>query len=153
MKHHAKTIHQLKDLIKINSERIKDYQDAIDCLKGERKELSIAYSKMIEQSLQFKTELENTVIIYGGALKDYNPGSIFEKWLALKDDFKYQNIDSSHDICISCEDALLKAYKKLTQDTDIDRDTRELLDKQHQKLEKYSCEIKNILEEYETIHS
>lgn len=148
MKHHAKTISQLQDLIIINAELVRDYQKAIDALPKKSSELSFAYSTMIEQSIQFQNELKKTVIIHGANLNDHQPyGAIYEKWLELKEDFKQDNNISEQHICIHCEDALIKTYELLTKDKTIDRDTKEILVLQLEKLTKKTKKIKTLLAE------
>ncbi len=148
MKHHAKTISQLQDLIIINAELVKDYQKAIDALPEKGSELGFAYSTMIAQSIQFQNDLKKTVIIHGANLNDHQPyGVIYEKWLELKEDFEQDGNISKHHICIHCEDALIKTYELLIKDKTIDRDTKEILALQKEKLSKKTKKVKQLLAE------
>src|SRR5688572_12598416 len=76
------TIDTLNDLIKVNLERIKGYEKAIENTGTMDAELNTLYSRMMEESYDYNRELSERVVNIGGepATDTTVPGKIYHAW-------------------------------------------------------------------------
>lgn len=108
------TIEVLNDLIKINHDRIKGYQKAIENTDTMEAELNTLYSRMIEESYEYNRELSEFVVLLGGepATDTTVPGKIYHAWMDVKATFSGNDTKSTLSACEFGEDAAQKAYAK-----------------------------------------
>lgn len=101
----------LNDLIKINNDRIEGYEKARTDLARDL-ELIHLFKDKIQQSVDFKKQLEEKIISLGGQATDDTTvrGKIFRVWMEVKNSFNPANSKSILDSCEFGEQAALKAY-------------------------------------------
>lgn len=109
----TKTIETLNDLIKINHDRIRGYEKAIENTDTLEAELRTLFSRMIEESHEYNRELSELVIRLGGepANDTTVPGKIYHAWMDVKATFSGNDAKSTLAACEFGEDAAQKAYK------------------------------------------
>lgn len=132
--HRDELIEVLNDLIRINNDRIRGYEKAIDETKDLDTDLKAVFRRMADESRQHKAELVLEVQKSGGnADVDSTTGSgkIYRAWMDLKATFSGKN---RHAVLASCEfgeDAAQKAYQQaLESDATMDVDVRQLITRQ-----------------------
>jgi len=108
------TIEIVNDLIKINNDRIKGYEKAIDNTDILEAELKTLYARMAEESYEYNRELSDVVINAGGepANDTSVPGKIYHAWMDVKATFSGEDTKSTLAACEFGEDAAQKAYAK-----------------------------------------
>jgi uncharacterized protein (TIGR02284 family) len=108
------TIATLNDLIKINYDRIKGYEKAIENTDTPEAELKTLYSRMIEESYEYNRELSEVVSRLGGepASDTTVPGKIYHAWMDVKATFTGKDTKSILAACEYGEDAAQKAYSE-----------------------------------------
>ena len=108
------TIATLNDLIKINHDRIKGYEKAIENTDTPEAELKTLYSRMIEESYEYIRELSEVVSRLGGepASDTTVPGKIYHAWMDVKATFTGKDTKSILAACEYGEDAAQKAYSE-----------------------------------------
>jgi len=125
-----RTIEILNDLIKINNDRIKGYEKAVDNTEPLEAELKTVYSRMIEESYVYVRELSEKVIELGGepATDTTVPGKIYHAWMDVKVTFSGNDTKSTLSACEFGEDAAQKAYAKaLDKDSPMSADSYDLI--------------------------
>ena len=108
------TIATLNDLIKINHDRIKGYEKAIENTDTPEAELKTLYSRMIEESYEYIRELSEVVSRLGGepASDTTVPGKIYHAWMDVKATFTGKDTKSILAACEYGEEAAQKAYSE-----------------------------------------
>lgn len=108
------TIEILNDLVKINNDRIRGYEKAIENTDTMEAELKALYSRMMEESYDYNRELSELVIKLGGDPSDETtvPGKIYHAWMDVKATFSGNDTKSTLAACEFGEDAAQKAYEK-----------------------------------------
>ncbi len=132
-----KTIEILNDLVKINNDRIKGYEKAIENTEPLEAELKTVYSRMIEESYVYVRELSEKVIELGGepAADTTVPGKIYHAWMDVKVTFSGNDTKSTLAACEFGEDAAQKAYAKaLDKDSPMSADSYDLILRQKSSL-------------------
>jgi len=130
----------LNDLVQINNDRIEGYERAIKELKGEEPDLQELFSKMISESVEYKSQL-----VSAGADPDNattNSGKIYRIWMDLKAVFTGHDRQSVLENCEFGEDAAQKAYKMALEEENLPFDTLGLLTQQKQALKMSHDRIK-----------
>ncbi len=104
----------MNDLLKINNDRIANYEKAINESKDLDIDLKAIFEKMIQQSTQYKNDLTKEIEKNAGIVEDDTTsasGKIYRAWMEIKSSFT----DSDrHSILASCEfgeDAAQRAYE------------------------------------------
>ncbi len=127
------TIEIINDLIKINNDRIKGYEKAIENTDSLEAELRTLYSRMIEESHEYNRELSDRVAQLGGepASDSSVPGKIYRAWMDVKATFSGNDTKSTLAACEFGEDAAQKAYAKaLENESNLAPDVRDLITRQ-----------------------
>ena len=104
----------LNDLVKINHDRIKGYEKAIENTDSMDAELRTLYSRMSEESYEYVRELTERISALGGetASDTTIPGKIYHGWMDVKATFTGNDTKSMLAACEFGEDAAQKAYAK-----------------------------------------
>jgi uncharacterized protein (TIGR02284 family) len=145
MKTHEACINVLNDLVKINNDRIEGYQKAVDELKdGEDFDLKTLFSRMIMESEQYRTELSDMILSYGGEVADGSmaSGKLYRAWMDVKAFFTGGDRETVLNNCETGEDAAQKAYQMALEEEDIMPETKELIARQKATLKQSHDEIK-----------
>lgn len=127
------TIATLNDLIKINHDRIKGYEKALENTDSMEAELRTLYSRMIEESFVYNRELSDLVTKLGGepASDTTVPGKIYHAWMDVKATFSGKDTKSILSACEYGEDAAQKAYSEAIDiSTALTPEANELIIKQ-----------------------
>ena len=114
----------LNDLIKINNDRVKGYEKAIENTETLEAEVKTLYARMAEESYDCIRELSEAVVKAGGepATETTVPGKIYHAWMDVK---------STLAACEFGEDAAQKAYEKaLEKDSPLPQDVYDLIARQ-----------------------
>lgn len=122
----------INDLIKINNDRIKGYQLAIE--ESDSSELNMLFNSLIMESKEYINQLTNRLIELGGSKEDVSdstttPGKIYRAWMDVK--LKFSSTKKS--VLESCEfgeDAWRRAYESAL-DVNLDSETIELISNQY----------------------
>lgn len=115
----------LKDLIRINSDRIAGYRKALEGLRTGDDDLRNVFSDMIQMSEQHVEELSREA---GENPPDDTPGALYRAWAEIRALFTGHDRSSVLENCESAEDAALKAYEKaLDPEADISNRCRNLV--------------------------
>ena len=120
----------LNDLIKINNDRIKGYEKAIENTDTLEAEVKTLYARMIEESYEYNRELSEQVVKAGGepATDTSVPGKIYHAWMDVKATFSGHDTKSTLVACEFGEDAAQKAYEEaLKEDAALPSDVRQLI--------------------------
>lgn len=142
MENNKATIETLNDLIQINNDRIKGYENAVK--ETEDAELVTVFNNKILESQQFRSTLTEEVQVLGadGDTGTSVSGTIHRTWLELKAKFTGH---SSHSILEDCEfgeDAIKKAYQSALEEEHLPAYLRDILNDQKLILDQSHDEIK-----------
>ena len=127
------SIEILNDLIKINNDRVKGYEKAIENTETLEAELKTLYARMAEESYDCIRELSEAVVKAGGepAAETTVPGKIYHAWMDVKATFTGQDTKSTLAACEFGEDAAQKAYEKaLEKDSPLPQEVYDLIARQ-----------------------
>lgn len=134
------TTEVLNDLVQINNDRIEGYQKAIDELKEGDSDLKELFSRMIAESIEYKSQLASA-----GAHTDNdttNSGKIYRVWMDVKAIFTGHDRQTVLNNCEFGEDAAQKAYNSALAEGDLPSDVIVLLTQQKQGLKASHDKIK-----------
>ncbi len=142
MENNQATIETLNDLIQINNDRIKGFENAVK--ETEDSELVSVFNNKILESQQFRSTLTKEVQVLGaeGDMGNSVSGTIHRTWLELKAKFTGH---SSHSILEDCEfgeDAIKKAYQSALEEEHLPVYIRDILNDQKMILDQSHDEIK-----------
>jgi uncharacterized protein (TIGR02284 family) len=137
----------LNDLIEINNDRIVGYEKAIDELKEENEDLRPLFQRYIQESSQYKSELETEVTRLGSEPADgtTNSGKIYRVWMDLKAVVTGKDRKTVLENCEFGEDAAQKAYDMaLNADEELEPTVRDLIVRQKTQLRVGHDEVKRL---------
>jgi uncharacterized protein (TIGR02284 family) len=137
MSSNEKLIEVLNDLIMINNDRTKGYENASEEAKSIDVDLHATFNKMANESRKYAAELSNEVQRLGGepAIGTTNSGKIFRAWMDVKATFSGKDRQAILESCEFGEDAAQKAYRDaLASDAEIGAKTRQLIAEQQSSL-------------------
>jgi uncharacterized protein (TIGR02284 family) len=144
----------LNDLVKINNDRISEYERAI----SESKELDIdlkgIFEEMVHQSNQYKGELCEKIRFEQGVVEDEGTpsGKIYLAWMNIKSSFSNTDRLSILSACEFVEDAAQRAYESaIASDCLLDDNVRALIEQQRAGLRKSHDMIKKQHEVYKAL--
>ncbi|QNL48387.1 PA2169 family four-helix-bundle protein [Olivibacter sp. SDN3] len=103
----------LNDLIKINNDRIKGYQTAVEDTSWSDVDLKALFEFYVAQTKKFNRELSEAVAKYAGELPDKGTtttGKLHRIWIDLKTTITGKDRQSILQECERGEDASKKAY-------------------------------------------
>ena len=132
----------LKDLIRINNDRVTGYSKA--ATQTDDHELQSLFSQLAQQSRQLASELRSLVSDDDKNVTDETTaaGKIYRTWMDVKATF---GGDDRKGILASCEfgeDAAQKAYKEALEDDDLTPDCRVTIERQKVTLRQAHDKIK-----------
>ncbi len=143
-------IETLNDLVQINTDRTKGFENALTQLQSEgvqeeltSSELKSLFLSYIDQSRRFKMELAKEVEVLGGDTETdtSTSGKIHRAWIDLKTTFTGHSTHSILEECEFGEDAILKAYDSALEEN-LPAYIRDLLNDQLAELTEAHDEIK-----------
>jgi len=134
----------LRDLIRINNDRIEGYDKAIENAKTIDIGLQTIFSKMKSESIKYTAELHNRILQLGGEPTDNTTvsGKLYRAWMDVKATFTGKDRKSLLDACEYGEDAAQKAYKDAIEEEGLPADIRDLISEQKRSLRRSHDEIK-----------
>ena len=132
----------LKDLIRINNDRVTGYSKA--ATQAKETDLQSLFSQLAQQSRQFANELRSLVNDSDKDVADETTtaGKIYRTWMDVKATF---GGDSRKAVLASCEfgeDAAQKAYKEALDEDDLTPDVRAIIEGQKATLREAHDRIK-----------
>ena len=144
MKTSQETIEILNDLIRINNDRIKGYERAVEELKNENDDLKTLFAVYIDQSRQNIMVLGKEVQVYGGDMATGSTGSgkIYRAWMDVKAVFTGHDRHAVLENCEFGEDAALKAYHTALKNEELPEYLKQMLIQQHELLLKSHNKVK-----------
>jgi uncharacterized protein (TIGR02284 family) len=138
---HMANSETLRDLIRINNDRVTGYSKA--AAQADDNDLQSLFSELAQQSRQFANELRSCVSDNKDVTDETTTaGKIYRTWMDVKATF---GGDGRKAILASCEfgeDAAQKAYKEGLEDNELTPDVRAILEKQKTILRKAHDKIK-----------
>jgi uncharacterized protein (TIGR02284 family) len=146
-----RTIEIVNDLIKINNDRIKGYEKALENTESLDAELRTLYSRMIEESYEYNRELSEIVVQHGGepASDTTIPGKVYHAWMDVKATFTGRDNKSILAACEYGEDAAQKAYgDAIEKDSPLPVDVYDLIARQKSMLKSSHDLIRQYRDEY-----
>jgi uncharacterized protein (TIGR02284 family) len=147
------TIETLNDLIQINNDRIKGYENAIKETKDDAELVSVFNNKILE-SQQFKSTLTEEVEVLGadGETGTSVSGTLHRTWLDLKAFFSGHSERSVLEECEFGEDAIKKAYQSALNEETLPAYIWDILNDQQSILSQSHDEIKALRDSVEHHH-
>jgi uncharacterized protein (TIGR02284 family) len=120
----------LKDLIRINNDRVTGYSKA--ATQADDQDLQSLFSQLAQQSRQFASELRSLVSDDDKNVTDETTtaGKIYRAWMDVKATF---GGDDRKGVLASCEfgeDAAQRAYKEALKDNELFPDVRSTIERQ-----------------------
>ena len=115
-----KTIEVLKDLIRINNDRIAGYEKAAENIDQGEVMLKTLFFQLAEESSEFRRELSERLESMGAKPVDETtvPGKVYRMWMDIKSTFSGNDKKTTLESCEFGEDAAQRAYKMALEDRD-----------------------------------
>ncbi|GAB3421617.1 PA2169 family four-helix-bundle protein [Niabella aquatica] len=126
----------LNDLVQVNNDRIAGYEKALSELNNEEAaDLKSFLKKMINNSIDYNTELEKLINLYEGEAAEGTSGAgkMYRAWMELKALFTGNDIAAILDSCETIEATAIRAYGAALGET-LSNDVRDLLTAQRTEL-------------------
>lgn len=144
MENNKATIETLNDLVLINNDRIRGYEDALKELGEDDDNLRPLFLEMIDQSKRFKLQLGTEVEVLGSDMEQgtSTSGKLHRTWLELKAAFTGHSEKSILEECEFGEDAIKKSYNSALEDDSTPAYLRDILEDQLEQLSNSHDEIK-----------
>ncbi len=150
MENNKATIETLNDLVQINNDRIKGYENAIKETKDDGELVSVFNNKIVE-SQQFKSTLTEEIQVLGADADNTSTisGTIHRTWLEVKATFTGHSERSILEDCEFGEDAIKKAYQSALNEERLPAYIRDILNDQQAILSQSHDEIKALRDSVE----
>ena len=150
MENNKATIETLNDLVQINNDRIKGYQNAIKESKDDNELIRIFNNKILE-SQQLKSTLAEEIQVLGAdaATETTVSGTIHRTWLEVKAAFTGHSEKSILEECEFGEDAIKKAYQSAIDEENLPAYIRDILNDQKAIIDQSHDEIKALRDSVE----
>lgn len=160
MENNKSIIETLNDLVQINNDRIKGFENAIKELNErtdefyDRTDLLNVFNNKILESRQLKSTLVQEIQVLGGEAETDSTvsGAIHRTWLEVKAAFTGHSEKSILEECEFGEDAIKKAYQTAIDDEDIPAYIRDILNDQKMIIDQSHDEIKALRDTVEQHH-
>ncbi len=148
----SEAIENLNDLIRINNDRIKDYERAIKELKEDDGDLKTLFAVFIDQSRQNIMALGKEVQALGSDMDRTTTvtGKIYRMWMDVKAVFTGHDRHNILENCEFGEDAALKAYNAVFRSRDLPEYLKQMIVKQHELLLQSHNQVKGLRDQYAT---
>lgn len=140
-----KVIDALNDLVRINNDRIKGYEKAIEDSKADG-EYNSLFNKMIDQSRKYKDQLINEINTLGGEAdrnSSTSSGKVYHVWMDVKSSIQGNTDKSALELSEFGEDAAQKAYAEALQTDNLSASTKDLIRTQKDHLKESHDTIKS----------
>jgi uncharacterized protein (TIGR02284 family) len=125
----------LTELINVNTDRIRCYEQAMEKLKEEDADLRILFARMINNSHQYKLALvQETPGLVEDLSNSTDDDRIFRMWTNVKDIFTDSERKTVLTSCAIGEDTALKAYEQVLKAENIPSPLRVLISGQKHSL-------------------
>ncbi|MES2809198.1 MAG: PA2169 family four-helix-bundle protein [Bacteroidota bacterium] len=143
MENNKATIETLNDLIQINNDRIKGFENAAQ-EAAEDAELVTVFNNKIVESQQLKATLAQEVQVLGETAETGTSisGTIHRTWLKVKADFTGHSERTILEECEFGEDAIKKAYQSALDEEYLPAYIRDILNDQKAIIDQSHDEIK-----------
>lgn len=132
------TIYILRDLVKINNDRIEGYNKAIEDTKDADHNLTSMFRNMITQSEGYILDLEALILSRGGDQQDDDTtgrGKVYRLWMDIRGAITGHKPRTMLELCEYGEDAALKAYQNaLESEAAFDIEVRNMIFRQETEL-------------------
>jgi len=160
MESNKSIIETLNDLVQINNDRIKGFENAIKELSEkndelyDRTDLVNVFNNKILESRQLKSTLVQEIQVLGGEAETDSTvsGAIHRTWLEVKAAFTGHSEKSILEECEFGEDAIKKAYQTAIDDEDTPAYIRDILNDQKMIIDQSHDEIKALRDSVEQHH-
>jgi uncharacterized protein (TIGR02284 family) len=160
MENNKSIIETLNDLVQINNDRIKGFENAIKELSEkndelyDRTDLVNVFNNKILESRQLKSTLVQEIQVLGGEAETDSTvsGAIHRTWLEVKAAFSGHSEKSILEECEFGEDAIKKAYQTAIDDEDTPAYIRDILNDQKMIIDQSHDEIKALRDSVEQHH-
>lgn len=141
-----KTVEVLKDLIKVNYDRMEAYKDATARFEGSEPDLISVFGQMVTQGSNLSAELTTELMAHGKQPEENFTviGSIYREWMSINLLFNGNERPELLDFCEYIEDAILMVYESARVQDDITETARTLIEKQQQQLRNSYESIKQL---------
>lgn len=142
---HQKQVEVLNDLIQINNDRIAGYKKAIGELQAnENGDLVTLFLSMINDSNNYKTELEKIMRSFGGEPETgtIGTGKVYQLWMNFRIIFNGGDRKTILSSCEEAENAIQRAYKCALSEPRLTPDVFRLISSQKKALKDAHDEIK-----------
>ncbi|MBT1702429.1 ferritin-like domain-containing protein [Chryseosolibacter indicus] len=130
MSENKELISVLNDLIRINHDRTKGYEKAVEELKPTDVDLKTMFTNMATTSARFSSELKVQVAQLGGSPAEdtTQSGKIYRLWMDIRASVSDHDRKSVLELCEFGEDTALKAYNAaLESEAEIPASVRQVI--------------------------
>ncbi|MFD2147271.1 PA2169 family four-helix-bundle protein [Mucilaginibacter antarcticus] len=143
MENNKAIIETLNDLIQINNDRIKGFQNAAEEAKDDADLVTVFNNKIVESQM-LKATLAQEVQVLGETAETGNSisGTIHRTWLKVKADFTGHSERTILEECEFGEDAIKKAYQSALEEEQLPAYLRDILNDQKLIIDQSHDEIK-----------
>lgn len=113
MQHNEQTISVLNDLVRINYDRIRGWENAIEDSDGVDKDIKVISQKKINESRGYLLALQGFVSSLGGtpATDSTVAGKFFRVWMDFKATITGKDSEAIMNSCVFGENAAVKEYE------------------------------------------
>ena len=159
MENNKEVIEILNDLVQINTDRTRGFENALKQIQEEEvkeevveTDLRNLFLSFIDQSRQYKMQLAKEVQVLGGDIETdtSTSGKIHRAWIDLKTTFTGHSKHSILEECEFGEDAILKAYDSALEEEHLPAYLRDTLNDQLAELTEAHDEIKALRDSTES---
>lgn len=141
-----KTVEVLRDLVKINNDRMEAYNDAAAKFPVSESDLKSVFIKMTEDGKKLSAELVTELMAHGGEPGEQptEAGAVYHEWMDINLLLSGVEREEVLDFCEDIEDAMLLVYENALQQEDITETAISLLQKQRLELLQDYLQIKQL---------
>jgi uncharacterized protein (TIGR02284 family) len=145
----TETIEILNDLLAINNDRIRGYENAIEETPATDASLKSLFARMILESKDIRVKLAEMVESLGGEFETGTTGAgkLYRAWMDVKTVFTGHDRHTVLSNCEYGEDAAQSAYRTALSSDELDADTSAILAGQQQVLKISHDQIKALRDE------
>lgn len=144
----------LNDLVRINHDRIKGYEHAIEELGNGNHDLKTVFQEKISQSKMYVNKLESYVRSQGETPAEDTTvsGKLYRVWMDFKASLASNDRTAVLNSCVFGEKAALDEYDSvLSADTDLPSDVLQILVEQRDTIRRSHASIKSLAEMQEQL--
>lgn len=141
-----KTVEVLRDLVKVNNDRMEAYNDAAAKFPANEPDLKSVFIKMTEDGKKISAELVTELMAHGEEPGEQPAaaGAVYHEWMDISLLLTGVEREEILDFCEDIEDAILLVYENALQQEDITESAISLLEKQRLELLQDYLQIKQL---------